>query len=224
MILLLGLIAIISTVGFITGLVFLFFIRVRKTGKWLVPVGFVVALICFYIMGSVKPDPRSVDKAAEEPLNITTSEASDEKESLDSLKDNSISHTVDWSENINGAQFKIDQIYVEKKEIKMTDGSISEGVIAVHFIIDNGSNNDLVTFPTQGKLLTNTGQQIEADSNSEDFDGDIMSGAKRDGYVLFPVNEMKDENDIKSVRVQWSVWPNKEDTSAVKELNAKIEF
>ncbi|RCK12096.1 hypothetical protein DT075_16850 [Bacillus licheniformis] len=69
-------------------------------------------------------------------------------------------------------------------------------MIGVHFIIDNKSNKDISTYPTQGTLLTNTREQIKASVHSDNFDGDLVLAVIGFWYMGSPVhNEQSDDNN-----------------------------
>ncbi|MCY8025264.1 hypothetical protein [Bacillus sonorensis] len=67
-------------------------------------------------------------------------------------------------------------------------------------------------------------EQIKASVHSENFDGEIMSGAKTDGFVLFPVQKLSKPEDINSVRVKWDFWPDKNTSEGLNELDAQFSF
>ncbi|MEC1537617.1 hypothetical protein P9D55_16755 [Bacillus sonorensis] len=51
-----------------------------------------------------------------------------------------------------------------------------------------------------------------------------MSGAKTDGFVLFPIKKLSKPEDINSVRVKWDFWPDKNTSKESKELDAQFSF
>ncbi|MCY9671790.1 hypothetical protein M5W63_04565 [Bacillus pumilus] len=223
MILFIGCLTILSVLGLIVGGIFLIFKKTRTKGKILTPIAFVLALIGFWYMGTPVHNEQSEDTNHEtspslaETNPVDTNEDEDEE---DLNLDDTTHHTVDWSMIKNNVEFRIDQVSIVKQDLESDD----QGIIGVHFIIDNKSNKDISTYPTQGTLLTNTREQIKASVNSENFDGDIMSGAKTDGFVLFPVKKLSKLEDINSVRVKWNFWPDKNTSEGLKELDAQLSF
>lgn len=230
MILFMGFLTIFSTVGFIVGLIFLVFRKTRKKAYWLVPSTLILAIIGFSFMS--KPveelgerEEQPISSANIEPMDSDTQEDSAEDDSTlfeDSNEDDStVVHDLNWSEKKNDTTFKIDRVGIVKDEME----SGAEGAIAVHFVIDNGSKKDISTFPNQGTLLTNTKEQIDASlSLSEDIGGEIMSGAKKEGYVLYPIKKLNDPNDIKSIRVKWDFWPDKDVTTNVQDFDINLTW
>ncbi|MCY8225217.1 hypothetical protein [Bacillus haynesii] len=223
MILFMGFLTIFSVLGLIVGVIFLLVKKTRSKGKILTPIAFVLAVIGFWYMGSPVHNEQSDDNNQETSSSLTDTASvnvnEDEDEEGPNL-DDTINHKVDWSVNKDNVKFRIDQVSVVKQDLESGD----QGMIGVHFIIDNKSNKDISTYPTQGTLLTNTREQIKASVHSENFDGDIMSGAKTDGFVLFPVQKLSKPEDINSVRVKWDFWPYKNTSEGLKELDAQLSF
>ncbi|AWG38183.1 MULTISPECIES: hypothetical protein [Bacillus] len=221
MILFMGFLTIFSTIGFVIGLIYLFFRRTRKKGYWLVPITLIFGIIGFSYMS--RP-VEGTDDTEEQPVSSTSIEPSSsniQDESDQSEDESAAHHNVNWSERVQGTTFKIDQVSIVKEALD----SGAEGAIAVHFVIDNGSKKDISTFPNQGTLLTNTKEQIDASlSLSEDIGGEIMSGAKKEGYVLYPIKKLKDPNEIKSVRIKWDFWPDKDVTTNVKDFDINLTW
>ncbi|MEE2219449.1 DUF4352 domain-containing protein, partial [Klebsiella pneumoniae] len=102
--------------------------------------------------------------------------------------------------------FKIDKVTVYKTDGTYTSGSGNDkkdfnGVVKVHMSIHAGQ--DISAYPTQAKLSTNDGQQVEADMDSDDFDGDLNSGTDSDGNVYFVLSKLSSVKDITSIRLKW---------------------
>ncbi|CAM3117216.1 DUF805 domain-containing protein [Lactiplantibacillus plajomi] len=102
--------------------------------------------------------------------------------------------------------FKIDEVTVYKTDGSYTSGSGSDkeefnGIVKVHMNIHAGQ--DISAYPTQGELSTNDGQQVDADYDSDDFDGDLNSGTNSDGDVYFLLPKLAKVSDITSVRLKW---------------------
>ncbi|AFJ62830.1 hypothetical protein MUS_2924 [Bacillus velezensis YAU B9601-Y2] len=219
MILFMGFLTIFSTVGFIVGLIFLVFRKTRKKAYWLVPSTLILAIIGFSFMS--KP-VEELGEREEQPISSANIEPMDSDAQEDSDEDDStVVHKLNWSEKKNDTTFKIDRVGIVKNEME----SGAEGAIAVHFVIDNRSKKDISTFPNQGTLLTNTKEQIDASlSLSEDIGGEIMSGAKKEGYVLYPIKKLNDPNDIKSIRVKWDFWPDKDVTTNAQDFDINLTW
>ncbi|MEC2275450.1 hypothetical protein ACFVIX_22620 [Bacillus subtilis] len=219
MILFMGFLSIFSTIGFIVGLIFLAFRKTRKKAYWLVPSTLILAIIGFSFMskpneGLDTTEEQSVSSANIEPMDSDTQEVDDED-------DSTAHHNVNWSKQVQGTSFNIDQVSVVKEPMD----SGAQGAIAVHFVIDNESEKDISTFPNQGTLLTNTKEQIDASLLlSEDVGGEIMSGAKKEGFVLYPIKKLNDPNDIKSIRVKWDLWPDKDVSTNVHEFDVTLTW
>ncbi|HZG71582.1 MAG TPA: hypothetical protein VEY51_08580, partial [Chondromyces sp.] len=200
--------------------IFLLVKKTRSKGKILTPIAFVLAVIGFWYMGSPVQNKQSDVNKQETSSTLADTDSVDTNEDEKENLDDTITHKVDWSINENNVKFSIDQVSVVKQDLD----SGEQGMIGVHIIIDNKSNKDISTYPTQGTLLTNTREQIKSSVHSESFDGDIMSGAKKDGFVLFPVKKLNKPQDINSVRVKWDFWPDKNTSEGLKELDAQLSF
>ncbi|ASG80303.1 DUF805 domain-containing protein [Lactiplantibacillus pentosus] len=105
-----------------------------------------------------------------------------------------------------GSTFKIDKVTVYKTDGAYTIGSGSDkrdfnGVVKVHMSIHAG--RDISAYPTQAKLSTNDGQQVDADMDSDDFDGDLNSGTDTDGNLYFELSKLSSVKDITSIRLKW---------------------
>jgi hypothetical protein len=201
--------------------------------------GLVLGIILFSIGLSITPASSADNYSSDSSVSadVTDSSSHPDSTSTDSsiasssssqpAEINRANHNVNWSLNKSGTVFSIDQIYIEKKHLDSADGSGSgyDGAVVVHMTIKNGSGKDITTYPTQGTILTSTGQQADADTfNGDAFDGDIMSGATNDGNILFPIKKLSDPNSVKSVRIQWQLWPDKNDPTNASDLNARISF
>lgn len=113
-------------------------------------------------------------------------------------------HKTDWSDSSwAGVQTSIDNINVGKfdGDYEDSDGTTLQGLIGVHFNVSS-PDYDVKIYPNQGTLTTNDGQQIDADIyESDDVGGDLLKGAKKDGWVYFFIPNMQNATDITSVRI-----------------------
>lgn len=102
--------------------------------------------------------------------------------------------------------FSIDKVRVIKiKQQKYYDGDKTypvQGLIMVHFKIKAG--RDISTYPNQGTIITDDGQQIDATmNNSDDYDGEIAKGVTKDGYTTFIFKKMSSASQFKTLRLKW---------------------
>lgn len=113
--------------------------------------------------------------------------------------------TTNWSDaSWAGVNVKIDNVTVYKIEpYKDDDGKEINGIIAVHFNIDN-TQRDIDYYPSQATLITNDGQQTGAtDYKPDEFDGQIAKGVKREGTVYFEIPNLDSVSSLKNIRLQW---------------------
>ncbi|MDM5143863.1 hypothetical protein ICE98_00935 [Lactococcus lactis] len=77
-----------------------------------------------------------------------------------------------------------------------------QGFAVVHYNIDN-TQQDVTAYPEQADVSTNTGLQTSGNYEMEHFAGDLMKGTKTSGYAAYPLKELNDVNDIKSLRINF---------------------
>ncbi|PYZ96602.1 hypothetical protein CR205_12900 [Alteribacter lacisalsi] len=96
--------------------------------------------------------------------------------------------------------------------------------IQVDMAVENTADADHIFNAAQGTLVTNTGEQLEADLwMSDPIPGDIMSGATLSGSAFY-VLESSAAEDIEWVRIQWSA-PQDEDWEDVgEEIDEQFEL
>ncbi|MFC6259466.1 DUF805 domain-containing protein [Levilactobacillus fujinensis] len=102
--------------------------------------------------------------------------------------------------------YKVGSIYHDKakadNEIDSKAGQKIAGIIKVHMGIH--ANQNIITYPAQGTLTTNTNQKIKADiSDSDMFAGELNKGTRVEGNIYYLVPKLADVGDITSVRVKW---------------------
>lgn len=87
-------------------------------------------------------------------------------------------------------------------DLNLVDNEFDEVKYAllIHMSVANEAKDTATTFPSQGHVVLDDGTQIEglvgADVNIDDAfkDGDVASGAKVSGYVIFPLKEEQAKN------------------------------
>ncbi|WP_048000873.1 DUF805 domain-containing protein [Lactiplantibacillus herbarum] len=126
--------------------------------------------------------------------------------------------------------FKIDKVTVYKTDGTYTNGSGSDkkdfnGIVKVHMSIHAG--RDISAYPTQAKLSTNDGQQVEADIDSDDFDGDLNKGTDADGNLYFILPKLSTVESITSIRLKWDAnydTDNYDDDNAYKTFDTSLNL
>lgn len=88
------------------------------------------------------------------------------------------------------------------------DGEFTlHGFVRIHLAITAG--RDISIYPTQGTVvLDNIEQHTDA---VENWDGDIASGATKDGWITFPVKSLVNVSDIKNVRLKFDSYYETDD-------------
>lgn len=89
-------------------------------------------------------------------------------------------------------------------EMVVNDENKDKVTVVVKFEIKNDNDFMICTYPAQATIITNTGEQKEADLlASESFDGDIFEGVTKEGHVLFNLDKTTAE-DLTSFKFAWS--------------------
>ena len=90
-----------------------------------------------------------------------------------------------------------------QSDLVINDENKDKMTVVVKFEIQNKNDFPINTYPCQAKLITNTGEQVEADIiASESFDGEIFEGVTQEGYVLFNLDKTKID-ELKSFKMAW---------------------
>jgi hypothetical protein len=117
------------------------------------------------------------------------------KEYSSSFSDNS------WA----GVNLTIDKVAIYKtSDIAAYSGDTYNGFIAVHYNVDN-VQQDVSIYPTQGKVVTSYGEQIDDGGvalSLDSWDGDMMAGAKKDGWGIYPTKQLADPESVTNLRIQ----------------------
>ncbi|MBC2303423.1 hypothetical protein [Listeria booriae] len=112
---------------------------------------------------------------------------------------------VTANEKFNGLNFIISDVLIGKatKDYMLENNLTTDGLVSIHFQIDNSSNHDFTTYPDQAELVIN-GQQINADlTNSDNIGGSIYKSVKKEGNVFFLIPNIGDVNNINELRLKW---------------------
>ena len=96
-------------------------------------------------------------------------------------------------------------IKVKPFEYNSESGKKAEGLIILNVAV-KPSRDLTATFPDQGTIITNDGQQQEAIMPSmkgvtTNWGGDIANGANKSGDVIFPLEKLNNISDIKSFKI-----------------------
>ena len=90
-----------------------------------------------------------------------------------------------------------------QSDLVINDENKDKVTVVVKFEIQNKNDFPINTYPCQAKLITNTGEQVEADIiASESFDGEIFEGVTQEGYVSFNLDKTKID-ELKSFKMAW---------------------
>lgn len=81
------------------------------------------------------------------------------------------------------------------------------GTLKIAIEIKNNTKNELLSYPLQGELVTENGQQLAADIILSDLvDGKMKPGATIKGTIVFPLDKLDKVTDIKWFQFSWSTY------------------
>ncbi|GEO73314.1 hypothetical protein FD30_GL000467 [Levilactobacillus namurensis DSM 19117] len=174
------------------------------------------------------------ESTADEHSSSTESASEDNSKSIQ-LSDAKIDiadqkeYATDFSDSSwTNTNFVIDKVTVYKTEGTYKDGDKSDfkGIVKVHMKIRAG--RDLTTYPAQGTLSTNDGQQVDADMHdSDDFDGELNANANREGNIYFLIPKLNSVKDLSTIRLKWSAYyetDNIDDENDHKEYDTTLNL
>ena len=102
-------------------------------------------------------------------------------------------------ETMGPIQFAIDKVQTSRLQVNEVyrdsfDGAEEVTVVAMNVIAENTIDDAISFYPDQGTIVTNTGEQVEADLFfSDDVGGDFLGKVKKEGNVLFFVKAKPEE-------------------------------
>ncbi|WP_214785881.1 DUF4352 domain-containing protein [Exiguobacterium sp. s183] len=102
-------------------------------------------------------------------------------------------------EKIGPIIFQIDKVQTLRLQVAsdfrfMFDEKKEVTIVSFNVIVENTSDDTVSFHPNQARLVTNTGEQVDADLIiSEDVGGEFLGKVKKEGGVLFHVDSMPAE-------------------------------
>ncbi|WP_251128820.1 DUF4352 domain-containing protein [Exiguobacterium sp. s152] len=102
-------------------------------------------------------------------------------------------------ETIGPIIFQIDKVQTLRLEVASDyrfffDDQKEVTIVSFNVIVENTSDETVSFHPNQARLVTNTGEQVDADLViSEDVGGEFLGKVKKEGGVLFHVESMPEE-------------------------------
>lgn len=154
--------------------------------------------------------------SAPEEKSIKGSDGTKKEQPKEETKNTGIVYKVDGAEtNESGIVQTIKEVRVfdnmkdavksyGQNEIVVNDENKDKVTVVVDFEIKNGNDFKISTYPTQGVIITNTGEQKEADIvASESFDGDVFEGVTNEGHVLFNLDKTS-ADELSSFKIAWN--------------------
>ncbi|WP_156111489.1 hypothetical protein [Exiguobacterium sp. ZOR0005] len=102
-------------------------------------------------------------------------------------------------ETMGSIVFEIDKVQTVRLEVRpdyrfLFDDKEEVTIVSFNVIVENTTDETVTFYPDQARLVTNTGEQVDADLFiSEDVGGEFLGKVKKEGGVLFYVDSMPEE-------------------------------
>ncbi|WP_215189882.1 DUF4352 domain-containing protein [Exiguobacterium sp. s6] len=102
-------------------------------------------------------------------------------------------------ETMGSVKFEVNKVQtsrmsVAEEYLEMFDGKDEVTLVVVNVTAENTIDDTIHFYPDQGTLVTNTGEQIDADLwFSDDVGGDFLGKVKKEGNVMFMADAMPEE-------------------------------
>lgn len=106
---------------------------------------------------------------------------------------------LDIAETMGSVQFKVDKVQTSRLKVAEAyrdsfDGKEEVTVVVFNVIAENTVEDTISFYPNQSTLVTNTGEQIDANLwFSDDVGGDFLGEVKKEGNVFFFAEAMPEE-------------------------------
>lgn len=172
--------------------------------------GFLFALPLTLLVGCGEEiEPTSSTAPTEQAENVKEPEAEEqetvaaEEEVYDSeIGTNTIymkNTELALTETMGSVKFNVNKIQTSRMKVAedyldMFDGKEEVTLVVVNVTAENTVDDTIHFYPDQGTLVTNTGEQIDADLwFSDDVGGDFLGKVKKEGNVMFMVDAMPEE-------------------------------
>ncbi|UTT43796.1 DUF4352 domain-containing protein [Exiguobacterium aurantiacum] len=103
------------------------------------------------------------------------------------------------NETMGSVQFNVNKIQTSRLNVAedyldMFDGKDEVTLVVVNVTAENTVDDTIHFYPDQGTLVTNTGEQIDANLwFSDDVGGDFLGKVKKEGNVMFMADAMPEE-------------------------------
>lgn len=164
------------------------------------------------ILSACGNDEASGDSTPEEEIESNTNTTVEE----DPLEDESVEEVPQeewadalietWSNDFEGLKTTITRVQKSENAVYHDENGEEQigSAILIDFHIQNTSEENFDTFPTQATLVTDTGEQIEGYGtiDSTELDSEIYPGVQKQGSAIWYLENSK-VSDVKSVKLIW---------------------
>ncbi|WP_290767990.1 MULTISPECIES: hypothetical protein [Exiguobacterium] len=177
-----------------------------------------------FLIGCGETDETTTSKTTEQTEQSTEKETTSSSEASESSEDEETSEGIGGSdefeveedeigvsqiymknrnlgieEKIGPIIFQIDKVQTLRLQVSsdfcfMFDDKKEVTIVSFNVIVENTSDDTVSFYPNQARLVTNTGEQVDANIIvSEDVGGEFLGKVKKEGGVLFQVDSMPAE-------------------------------
>lgn len=169
-------------------------------------------LILVLILSSCGNEETSGDSTSLEEIETNTNTTVEE----DSLEDDPVEEVPQeewadalietWSNDFEGLKTTITRVQKSENAVYHDENGEEQigSAILIDFHIQNTSEENFDTFPTQATLVTDTGEQIDGYGtiDSTELDSEIYPGVQKQGSAIWYLENSK-VSDVKSVKLIW---------------------
>lgn len=190
-------------------------------------------LLCgVLILSACGNDEAGGDSTPEEEIESNTKTTVEE----DSLKSDPVEEVPQeewadalietWSNDFEGLKTTITRVQKSENAVYHDENGEEQigSAILIDFHIQNTSEENFDTFPTQATLVTDTGEQIEGYGtfDSTELDSEIYPGVQKQGSAIWYLENSK-VSDVKSVKLIWDSFttPNHNKFENIAELKLR---
>jgi len=112
-------------------------------------------------------------------------------------------YDTDWSDSSwENVDFTIDKAkLVEVDKIKDKDDNSFKGVLALHYTLENKSDEEVSIHPDKATVVLNDGTEIDGSAFIDYWEDVFAKDKKKDGYVHFKFTKIDQVDNVKNIKM-----------------------
>lgn len=163
----------------------------------LIPLAFILIFALSACSENTAVDNNSASDSSAASSSAASSSAASSSSSVSAAAIHKLAK-LSFADTSAGQTTKVDSAEIrDVSDMNLSDNNFDnvKYALLIHMSVANKAQNAASTYPSQGHVVLADGTQLDgiigADFNVEDAfkDGDVASGAKLSGYVIFPLKE-----------------------------------